>query len=224
MADMRINRKTSGVGQGTGLADLHGTKDGGAFISDISQLRALNGNVFVANGGTASDPVTFAGAFDADGPDFVIDVPDLTTIVPLSITVNYEAVGTTLLLETFASISPTLAGTTTVTGGAAVTPVNLRTGNSSASGCTVSVAVDAAGCTAQTGSIYEFGFRHQFELAEAMAATEPGWPERTWKWSAVQEGVYPVMDGESSLFIHAASQAGTGFITVVYYEIATSNI
>ena len=78
MADMRINRKTSGVGQGSGLADLHGTLDGGAFISDISQLRALNGNVFVANGGSASDPITFAGAFDADGPDLVMLREDLS--------------------------------------------------------------------------------------------------------------------------------------------------
>jgi hypothetical protein len=63
-----------------------------------------------------------------------------------------------------------------------------------------------------------------FELAEAMAATEPGWPERNWKWSAKQYGVYPIIDGEGSLFMHCASQAGTGFITVVYYEVDTANI
>jgi len=224
--ELLVNAKTTGVGRaGQGnLVAAAGTLEGAPVTADLAYLFSLNGDVFVANGGTASSPITFAGAYDADGPDFVIDVPLNTTIVPLVIDIHYETVGTSLLLEAFASISNSLAGTCTVTGGAAVTPVNIRTGSGRKSGCSVNSAVDAAGCTAQTGNVYELPFRRGFELAEAMAATEPGWPERSWKWSAKQDGIYPIMDGESSLFIHCASQAGTGFITVVYYEVGTPNI
>lgn len=219
MADVRIDRKTSNIGRSTGLSNQHGTLDGASFTADVNMLRALNGDVFVANGGTASSPVTFAGAYDADGPDFVIDVPDGTTIVPLAINIHYQTVGTTLLLETFASVSGTLGA---VSAGTSVTPVNIRTGNSSSSGCTVNAAVDAAGCTAQSGSTYEF-VRQGFQLAEDMAATED-WAERTWNWSAKESGIYPVIDGDGSLFIHAAAQAGTGMITVIYYEVSTTGI
>ena len=225
MSNIKVNAKTTGVGQaGQGTyRDAAGTLEGAVITADLSYLLSLNGSIFVANNALDTSVATFAGAYDADGPDLVIDVPLNTTIVPLSIQVQYEAVGTTLLLETFASISNSLAGTTTVTGGGTVTPINARIGDASTSGCTVSYSVDAAGCTAQTGRIYDIRLGG-FELAEAMAATEPGWPERNWKWSAKQEGFYPIMDGESSMFIHCASQAGTGFIRVVYYEVATSNI
>jgi hypothetical protein len=225
MSNINAYAKTTGVGragQGT-LAGVASTLEGGLITADLSYLLSLNGDIYVANNATATTPATFAGAYDADGPDLVIDVPLNTTIVPLYIHVQYEAVGTTLLLETFASISNSLAGTTTVTGGGTVTPVNIRTGDSGTSSCAVSYSVDAAGCTAQTGNIYELRMGG-FELAEAMAATEPGWPERNWKWSAKQYGVYPIIDGEGSLFMHCASQAGTGFITVVYYEVDTANI
>ncbi len=193
------------------------------FTTDLAYLSALNGDVYVANSRFLTDAGTFAGAYDADGPDFVIDVPLGTTIVPLKIDVYYESVGSTLLMETFASISTTPAGTTTKSGGGAVTPVNLRTGDSGTSNCTVAYSIDGAGCTAQAAHIYEI-FRHGFQLAEDMAAQEQGWPEKQYTWSAAEEGFYPVLDGVSSLFVHAAAQTGTGFITVIYYEIPTSQI
>jgi hypothetical protein len=220
MSDIRVAAKTSGIGragQGT-YAGAAGTLEGGLITADLSYLLSLNGDVFVANGGSASSPATFAGAYDADGPDFVIDVPDGTTIVPLAINIHYQTVGTTGLLETFASVSGTLGA---VSAGTAVTPQNIRTGAAGSSGCTVNVAVDAAGSTAQTGA-YEF-FRGGFQLVEDMAATED-WAERTWNWSARESGVYPIIDGAGSLFIHCAAVAGTGFITVTYYEVSTNTI
>lgn len=225
MSDIKVRAKTRGVGRtGQGVPkDVPGTLEGAMFTTDLAYLTALNGDIYVANNKFLTDAATFAGAYEDDAPDFVIDVPLGTTIVPLKIDVYYESVGSTLLMETFASISTTLAGTTTKTGGGAVTPVNLRTGDSGTSNCTVAYSVDSGGCTAQVGHIYEI-FRHGFQLAEEMAAEEFAWPEKQYTWSAAEEGFYPILDGESSLFVHAASQAGTGFITVVYYEIASSEI
>ena len=49
-------------------------RSGIQFVVDAGQAYALNGEVYVANGGSATDPITFAGAYDADGPDFVIEM------------------------------------------------------------------------------------------------------------------------------------------------------
>lgn len=222
MAEMYIEgRHTSPSRAGEGTArHLRGTRDGVPFGADYGLALAYAGEVFVANSGTATTAVTFAGAYDADGPDMTIDVPSGTTIIPLLIEVHYESVGTTLLQQCIASVSNTLAA---VTAGTAITPVNLRTNVATGSGCTVYGSVDAAGCTVQSGRIYQF-MRHGFQIAEDMAATEPGWPEKTWKWSAKESGIYPILVGESSLFIHAEAQAGTGFITIMYAEHETAEV
>lgn len=223
MADNRVIAKTQSVartapnGNNNYVAQAAFT-DGSAFAAEHGLLLATNGDIFVANGGTGSSPATFAGAYDANGPDFVIEVPDGTTIVPLAINITFQTVGTTLLCEVIASVSTTAGAVTAAT---SVTPRNLRTGNSSGSGCTVNVAIDAAGSATQSNP-YEF-IRQGFQLVEDMAATED-WQERTWNWSAKESGVYPVLDGVSSLFIHAAAQAGVGFISVTYAEFLTIEI
>ena len=224
MTDSRVSARTSGVARtapnvnNNNVAQAAFT-DGSAFAADHGLLLATNGDIYVANGGSGTAPATFAGLFDADGPDFAIEVPDATTIVLLAINIHLQTFGTTALNEVVAAVSTTAGAVGS--SGTLVTPRNLRTGNSSTSGCTVNVAVDAAGGTAQSNP-YEF-IRQGFQLAEDMAATED-WAERTWNWSAKQTGIYPVLDGVSSLFIHAGTQAGTGFITVTYAEMLTNEI
>ncbi len=222
MSNIKVNAKTTGLGragQGT-YRDATGTLEGGIVTADLSYLFSLNGDVFVANGALGTSEATFAGALDTDAPDLVIDVPLNTTIVPLKIDIYYEAVGASAVMETMVSVSKTLGATSS---GDTITPVNIRTGNNSTSSCTVTSAVANSGATVQSGLKYEF-FRHGFQLAEDMAATEPGWPEKQYTWSAKKEGIYPILDGEASLFIHAAATAGKGFLTVIYYEIETDNI
>ena len=220
MAEMYLGVNNTNPGRAAGNKVLHrGLRDGTALFADQAFSLGLEGKVFVANGGADSSPITFATAYDADGPDFVIDVPDGKTVVPLAITVDYQTVGTTGLLETFVSISNTLGA---VSAGTLVTPVNINIGNAATSSSTVNAAVDAAGCTVQSGRIFEFD-RGGFQLAEDMAATED-WAERAWRWSAKREGYYPIIKGAGSLFIHAAAVAGVGFITVVYAEFDTDEL
>lgn len=223
MADNRVIARSSGVGRtapnvNNNYVAQAAFTDGAAYAADHGLLLATNGDIYVANGGSGTVPATFAGLFDANGPDFVIEVPDSTTIVLLAINIHVQTFGTTALNEVVAAVSTTAGA---VTAGTSVTPRNLRTGNSSTSGCTVNVAIDAAGSATQSNP-YEF-IRQGFQLAEDMAATED-WAERTWNWSAKQTGIYPVLDGVSSLFIHAGTQAGTGFITVTYAEMLTNEI
>lgn len=218
MSDLRVNSAVTPTiitGGGAAWLAAWGTPDGAMHVDDRVQGLVSAGRVFTANAGTATSPITFAGPYDADGPDLVVDVPTGTAIMPLFLSVYYEAVGTTLLLETFASASGTLG----IVGasGTNVTPRSLRVGGGGASSnCTVDGAVDAAGCTAQTGNLVEFA-RSGYELAEAMAATED-WATRKFSWSAGQDGPAPLVIGDGSIFVHASSQAGTGFITLTWAE------
>ena len=218
MSQIQISAKTQGLGRSgqgnfTGAA---GTLEGGLITADLAYLLGLNGDIYVANGALDTSVATWnAGALDTDAPDFVIDVPSGTTIVPLKIDIYYESVGASGIMETMVSVSKTLGATSS---GDDITPVNIRTGDAGTSSCTVTSAVANAGATVQTGLKYEF-FRHGFQLAEDMAATEPGWPEKQYTWSAKKEGIYPILDGEASLFIYACSTTPKGFITVIYYEI-----
>jgi len=216
MSDIRIDSRVSPNTQGpnAGLINQHGTPDGAAYVENRMEGWVRKGLVFTANAGTATTPITFAGAYDADGPDLVVDVPDGTSIIPLFLSVTYEAVGTTLLLETFASASGTLGAVVT---GTAVTPRSMRVGGGGGStNCTVNSAIDAAGCTVQSGALVEFA-RNGYQLAEDMAATED-WATRTFTWAAGRDGPGPLVVGDGSVFVHAASQAGTGFITFSWAE------
>jgi len=216
MSDIRVNSRVSPEtgGPNAGLILQHGTPDGASYVESRMQSLVRKGTLFTANGGTGSAPATFAGAFDADGPDFVLDVPSGTSIMPVYLSVTYETVGTTLLLETFASASGTLGA---VSAGTAVTPRSMRVGGGGGtSNCTANVAVDAAGATAQTGALVEFA-RNGYQLAEDMAATED-WATRTFTWAAGRDGPAPLVIGDGSIFVHAAAQAGTGFITLSWAE------
>lgn len=217
MSDLRVNSAVTPTiitGGGSAWLAAWGTPDGAMHTDDRVQGLVAAGRVFTANAGTGTAPITFAGAFDADGPDLVVDVPSGTSIMPLFLSVHYEAVGTTALLETFASASGTLGATSSGTG---ITPRSMRVGGGGgASVCTVTGAVGAAGCTAQSGALVEFA-RSGYQLAEDMAATED-WASRTFNWAQGNDGPAPLLIGDGSIFVHAAAQAGTGFITLTWAE------
>ena len=183
----------------------------GAGVSS-SELDALvaRGLVFTVHAGTASTPVTSAGAFAATTPDLLVDVPDGTSIRPLFLSIHYETPGTTLLRESFASVSTALG---VQTGGTGITPVNMRTRGGGSSNCT---ATSIATATAQSGSIIEFG-RSGLELDEVVT-TGVDFPNRTTTWAAGADGPSPLVIGDGSIFVYGASQAGTLFITLVYAE------
>jgi hypothetical protein len=227
MADIRYLPATSSVVRATGdqnYLGVQGTRDGALFTADWYLARAMEGRVFGANVGTGTTPLTFAGAYDANGPDLHVHVPDGTTIIPVSITVVYDAVGTEATMEIIGLASST--GDSSVTGTAS-TIYNMRVDAPVASLCTVTGAVDAAGVTdPNAGNFIEF-WRRQRPLTDTVASGENDRVELRFNWSALVDGPPPIIVGGSSgsaLTVYATAQAGTGFITALWVEVPSSSI
>lgn len=190
------------------------------------QQLVADGRCFVANGGTGTTPITFAGAFDATAPDMYIRVPVGTTIIPLRIQVIFDAVGTEATMEIIGLASNTGDASAT---GTAITAYNMRIDNPRSTACTITAAVDASGVdTPATGQFYEF-WRFARPLTDTVATGENDrWP-LVFDWSAFRDGPAPVIVGTNSaggacLAVYAASQAGTGFITVEWAELPSESV
>ena len=175
-----------------------------------------SGYGYVVNGGEGSTPITFAGAYDADAPDCFISVPDNTGIIPYSIRVIYETVGTESTMEIIALVSDSNDSTAT---GTAATIKTLRTDAPQSSLCTATVAVDAAGITDPHDVQYHEFWRYMRPLTDTVATTENDRHPLVFSWTAFVDGPPPVIQNGGSLSVYAASQAGTGFITVTWVEL-----
>lgn len=199
------------------------SRDGALITKSWLDAKITEGRVFGVNGGAGSTVITFAGAYDADAPDMYLYIPNGTTIIPISIEVIFEAVGTEATLEVIGLASST--GDSSVTG-TAKTIHNLRIGGG-ASGCVATAAIDAAGCTdPNSGSFLEF-WKYQVPLVDTVASTENDRNHLVFTWSALQRPA-PIIAGSpgtgSALCVYAASQAGTGFITVTWVEMPSTDI
>ena len=216
------SRSTPSLFQGDGQDQkLQSGRIGQLFTeAEVSRL-VKAGYGYCANAGKGSSPITFAGVYDADAPDMYFYVPSSVVLIPLSIEVIFEAVGTESTMEIIALASSTADSSATVTGGAAVTPVNLRLDKTGAGNCTVSYGVDAAGITdPNAGRYFEF-WKYQRPLTDTVATTENDRLPLVFRWRAFVDGPPPFIytSSDASLSIYAASQAGTGFITVTYLEV-----
>ena len=98
-----------------------------------SKVQALinAGYGYVLVGGVQSTPITGAGAYVSTTPDMDIKVPDDKALIPLTIRVQYETIGTASPLEPIATVG---LGGTFATGGTAITPKNMDTSKGNGSG------------------------------------------------------------------------------------------
>ena len=203
-------------------------RDGSLTVQNWLLSKVRQGKVFCANGGSATTPATFAGAYDADAPDLYVYVPYGTTITPVYLMVKYEAVGTESEMEVIALASNTGDSSATVTGGAAITIRNMRADNPFASLCTASYGVDAAGITDPNAGNYVEFWRRGHPLKDTSATGENDRNEQVYEWNAGSGLVPPTIVGAaasgSCLAVYAASQAGTGFITAIWVEEASGDV
>ena len=179
--------------------------------------------MYNVNGGVASTPVTFAGAYDADAPDMFIHVPSSTGIIPYHIRVVFEAVGTESTMEVIALASTLGDASATITGGAADTPANMLVGSSATSAVTASHGVDAGGITDPHGGTDHEFWRYMRPLTDTVATGENDRNPLVFTWTAFKDGAPPIIQDGGSLSVYAASQAGTGFITVQYAEFLSKD-
>lgn len=201
-----------------------GTRDGALFTAEWVQAKAQEGRVFCANSSKVSTVTTFgAGSITTTEYDLMVSVPAGTTIIPLSIRLKIEAYGSTAIFECMASCGTggALVGGTDDTD---IVVTNLRTDEPFKSLCSIGAAANSAG-TYMTTNISEFwreGLMQSFTQQSATISSV--YPPQIFKWSAIDSGVFPVLVGAAQLAIYASAQAGTGFITLIYAEVPSTDL
>lgn len=196
---------------------MAGNSRGAGLVLPEHFAAVAEGRMFVANIGTATTPTSFAKTtYDADQPQFVIDVPSGKAIQPIVLKVVLETEAGTLN-EVIWSVSDGLIGAGTST---AVTPANARTqstGSQPSSGCDLYSLYTGNGTAPSNG--FEFArFSSPFVLSDG----DPHNDHR-YQWKAAEEGWSPLIQGTGALVCHivGASTAPTGYLTAVWWEMDT---
>jgi hypothetical protein len=212
MADMKIKGLTTGKGRyGNGVqVDVTGTRDGAIYVCDYITGMALEGKLFQVNHGTVTTPITFI-AYDADRPDFALDVPSGVAVIPTRIEVYLEdSAGTDTEIIVTTSNNNTGAATST-----ALTPVSTRRNSGLSSSCSA-YGTYTANCTLPTSTLEFIRFGNPF-------ADTVGGRHFIWKYT---DGNPQVLVGTAGLQLHvsATTTQAAGFIKVTYAEFAATDL
>ncbi len=199
-----------------GLITAQGTRDGALFTMDWVDRLIMEGRVFGVNNGTLTSPATFSGAMAVDEAEIVIDIPDGTIGIPLSIEFTLST-GTTGLSEMVAIASSVLGATSS---GASLTVYNMRMDAPYSSQATATGSVITGGnTTPYSGNFIEF-FRDGYGTDPSVTGTPPP----VYRWSAKNSSFFPIIVDGGSIMIFAGEAASTGFITMTWAELPESYI
>lgn len=212
MADLKILAQTTGkqrVGNGV-MVSATGTRDGALYVADYILGMAIEGKVFHAQLGSATTPVTFRVGLTALQPEFVIDVPSGTTIIPIHLGVYLEAAAGTVT-EIVAEVSQALRGSGTSTAG---TIMSTRSSRANSSSCLFYYTY--SGNAVAASNPLEF-WRDGFAIAQAA-----GVPAK-FRYD-VQQQTPQVIDGPGalSIYIDGTGTAPTGYIKASWIELPTT--
>lgn|SRR3990167_3029214 len=189
-------------------------KLGNGISEDKVQALVNAGYGYSIQGGSRTTPITGAGAYVATTPDMDILVPAEKAFIPLVVSVGYEIVGTSLLLEVI--VTAGLGGTQGAT--TVVTPTNLNTGKPDESG--LICRSPSTGAVLMTDRLTDLS-HDQETLAitkTAGSATVAAFDRNKYVYRARDEGVYHILKAgnnlQARLNVWGASQGPTLFITV----------
>lgn len=198
-----------------------GTRDGAIFTADWVLARVAEGRVFAANAGTLTAPITFgAGALDSTEYDLFVSVPSGTTIGILELEVHMETFGTDAIMEILG-----ISGTGGTTGaGTSITVRNLRTDAPFTTNCTVTAAATATSGVAITGVEFFREGRARVKTITTFGSTGGPTQQQHFKWNHKDSGYLPIVVGAGQVGVYAASQAGTGFIKLIWVEMPSTRI
>ncbi len=215
-------QQTTSVSRGSEGADVYlkALRSGELTVADMIAALSLEGRIFTANAGTATTPITFgAGGLSTTEFDLHVAVPASSVIIPLELRVYMEVFGTALLLEV-AMIS---GKGSTVGAGTAITPVSSNTNSGRISACTVTAASTTTSgvyFTSEEKEIYRDGATLSITVATVGQIRTP----TTYIWKAKDSGILDVVGPSAQLAVFAASQAGTGFISLKYAELPATSV
>jgi hypothetical protein len=181
------------------------------------QQMVAEGNVFTVNIGDASTPNVFTEtAYDQDQPQFGLDVPSGTTIIPLSCTLYWEnQAGTDN--EFFMRMDDGLLGAGTSTGETIFNMLQGPSDTQRVSRCTARIQYTGNAAAITVGPEF-IRFGNPF----AADATEGN---MNFEWTA-QNMVAPVIQGEACIsgYALAASTDPEGFLNFTWAEFNTAEV
>lgn len=231
MGDQFSTTRTSGKSgvrddSGQNTPGTHGLsrRGSGLYLHEF-QDQAQAGNVYIANIGVGTTVVDWVKtAYDADQPQFVIDVPTGITIMPLRLEVMNETEAGTLgeVIWGFANANVGAGTSTAVTRSSGVGQYRpmlaSASGNEPDSACSIYRNYTGNGTDVTTAGAHAIfrRFSSPFVLSD-------GDPQDAKVWTHLNDGPAPVIEGTGSLvcWIHAGSTAPTGFLTAVWVEFNT---
>ena len=194
-----------------------GLRDGAGITADWLEALAQAGQVFVANMGSVTTPLTFL-VTAANRPDAWIRVPANTTILPLSCYVALESmVGTAQEIDVRICANDIGNGTSSA---ASVGPLSVKTGTNyspTAGNCTARQ-LATADTTAETSPVSVY--RRTYIRADDAGSD--------WKGIEIDRAKmgYPVLVGAATweVFVAATSTQATGFVVMAWAEITTPRV
>ncbi len=194
---------------------LRVNRRGTALALPEFQEMVAQGNVFTVNIGVDSTPNNFTEtAYDEDQPQFGLDIPSGTTVVPLGIELYLETTAGALN-EAFFRMDDGLLGAGTSTPTTIVSMLQGVSDDQRFSRCTARRQYTDNAAAITTGP--EFA-RIGYPFSDA--ATDPA---KLFRWSASDLGFAPMAQGESSISGYVlGGTAPTGYLTFTWAEFLTN--
>ena len=194
-------------------------------IADYFAIKAMKGQMFNASSVSVTTATTWTATatIDITKPALFLSVPSGKAIIPVFAMLYMEAFGTAAQFECQGVIG---TGGSYVSGMTAITPVCTRSDIGGGSACTVYAGGNTTVTVGQTAKLNYFwrdGQQYAITKSGASATVSASDPCR-FVWRAKDEYNINIAGPESQLQINQGSQAGTGFVTLVYVEIPSSEL
>lgn len=125
------------------LATIFATRDGSLRVAELAHTLGLAGRVFAVNYGQGTTFVTAKTGFTAAQPDFDLDIPSGTAVIPLGLFLAFGAM-TGTVNHFFVQVAAGLVGAGTSTA-ATAGPLNMSIGTAIPSLCTARQAYSGNG-------------------------------------------------------------------------------
>ena len=215
----RIERSQSGVTYTDKPSLPRATFDGAQFTTDWYMNHLLQGNVKMCNIGSASDPITSAGAWVNTTPDIHMQIPTGRVVFPVALELNIDLTIDDTDLELVVAFSDSLDTSDSAT---AVTVYNMRNDLLARTGIDVGYTSTITAMDATGNKYQELWRAHGVFGATAVAAqNEEGRLDRV-SFDARRDDPTACIVGPSELSVHVAKGAFTFFGTLVWIEFASN--
>ncbi len=223
---MALIKAKSVVRSGDGSdVSLRSLINGEIGVADYFFVQAMKGNMYYIGSSDVTTATTWTATatIDITKPILFVNVPSGKALIPVHIEVYMEAFGSNAQFEVQAVVGK---GGSYTSGMTAITPVNMRTDLSNASGLTCYAGGNTTVTVGQTSNLNVFWRDgQQFAITKTTAsATASVSDPNKFVWDAVASNTFVIAGPESQLQINQGSQAGTGFVKLIGIVIPASEL